>query len=175
MARNFREFFADTQTSLREDPARAQVTVTAATRQLVGLLSEARVRDFTFKIDEPTEFGGRDRAPSPVEYVLAALGACQEITYRYYAEALGIPLTGVSAKVTGRLDLRGLFGADPGVRPGFRDVHVEVTIDSTAGPDDLERLKATVDRHCPVLDVLRNVTPVRTEHREAGRRAQSAA
>jgi putative redox protein len=34
---------------------------------------------------------GTDKAPNPVEYVLAALGACQEITYRLYAAASEFP------------------------------------------------------------------------------------
>jgi putative redox protein len=35
-----------------------------------------------------------------------------------------------------------------------------VTLESTASEEDLRRLKETVDRHCPVLDILRNPTPV---------------
>ncbi|MGH6932203.1 MAG: OsmC family protein [Dongiaceae bacterium] len=175
MARNFRDIFTATQKSLRDDPARSLAVFSADTRQLAGLLSEATVRDFRFKLDEPPAFGGRDQAPNPIEYVLAALGACQEITYRYYADTLGIPLHGVSVKVTGRLDLRGLFGVEPGVRPGLRDVHACVAIDSPADADELERLKAMVDRHCPVLDMLRNVTPVKTEHRVVNSRVPTAA
>ena len=67
-------------------------------------------------------------------------------------------------KLAGRLDLRGFFAVDDGVRPGFKDIHTTVTIDSPASADDIERLKATVDRHCPVLDILRNVTPVKIEY-----------
>jgi uncharacterized OsmC-like protein len=33
--------------------------------------------------------------------VLAALAACQEVTYRLYADALGIPLRHVSVKAEG--------------------------------------------------------------------------
>jgi uncharacterized OsmC-like protein len=98
-----------------------------------------------------------------VELVLAALGACQEITYRLYAEALGIPLNHVAVKVEGRLDLRGFFAVEDGVRPGFRDIRATVDIDSPASAAEIERLKAEVDRHCPVLDILRNVTPIRLE------------
>ena len=50
-----------------------------------------------------------DRGPNPVELMLAALGACQEITYRLYADTLGIPLDRVSVSVSGRLDLSRLL------------------------------------------------------------------
>ncbi len=52
---------------------------------------------------------------------------------------------------------------EDGVRPGFRDIRATVEIDSPASPQDIERLKATVDLHCPVLDILRNVTPTKLE------------
>jgi putative redox protein len=98
-----------------------------------------------------------------VELILAALGACQEITYRLFAENLGIPLNHVSVKVEGRLDLRGLFAVDEGVRPGFREIRATVEIDSPASKDDIERLRLAVDSHCPVLDILRNVTPTKLD------------
>ena len=94
---------------------------------------------------------------------LAALGTCQEITYRLFAESLGIPLNHVSVKVEGRLDLRGLLAVDEGVRPGFRDIRATVEIDSPAGTEEIKRLQATVERHCPVLDILRNVTPTKLD------------
>jgi len=175
MAKNFKDDFIAIQTSLRDDPGAATVVFDANTRQLDGLLSEANIRDFEIRIDEPATLGGTDRGPNPVELVLAALGACQEITYRLYADALGIPVNSISVTLAGRLDLRGFFAADEGVRPGFKDIHAKVTIDSPASADDIERLKATVDRHCPVLDILRNVTPVKTEYALLRERAKTAA
>jgi putative redox protein len=163
MATNLKDIFDTTQSSLRQNPTEGAATFAAATRQLTGLRSEAAIRDFRLTLDEPQALGGSDAGPNPVELVLAALGACQEITYRLYAESLGIPLNHVAVKVEGRVDLRGFFAAADGVRPGFRDIRATVEIDSPASPQDIERLKATVDLHCPVLDILRNVTPTKLE------------
>jgi putative redox protein len=163
MATELKDIFAATQDHLRKRPADAAATFTAATRQLAGLRSEVTIRDFRLTLDEPPALGGADAGPNPVELILAALGACQEITYRLYAESLGIPLNHVSVKVEGRLDLRGLFAIDEGVRPGFRDIRASVEIDSPAAAEEIERLRATVDSHCPVLDILRNVTPTKLE------------
>lgn len=175
MARNFKDDFIAIQTNLRDNPGAATALFEAGTRQRAGLLSEAVIRDFNLKIDEPATLGGTDQGPNPVELVLAALGACQEITYRLYADTLGIPVNSVSVKLAGRLDLRGFFAVDEGVRPGFKDIHTTVTIDSPASADDIERLKAMVDRHCPVLDILRNVTPVKTEYALLREPAKTAA
>src|SRR5260221_3074099 len=150
MATNLKDIFTTTQSSLRQNPTEGAATFAAATRQLAGLRSEATIRDFRLTLDEPPALGGADSGPNPVELVLAALGACQEITYRLFAENLGIPLNHVSVKVEGRLDLRGLFAVDEGVRPGFREIRATVEIDSPAGKDDIERLRLAVDSHCPV-------------------------
>jgi putative redox protein len=163
MATELRDIFAATQSHLRQRPAEAAATFAVATRQLAGLRSEATIRDFRLTLDEPPALGGTDSGPNPVELILAALGACQEITYRLFAENLGIPLNHVSVKVEGRLDLRGLFAVDEGVRPGFREIRATVEIDSPASKDDIERLRLAVDSHCPVLDILRNVTPTKLD------------
>lgn len=162
MAKPFRYIFIENQNALRENPAQGQFDVTVSTRQAARLTSEAAIRDLRLRIEQPLAIDGRDQAPTPPELVLAALGACQEIAYRLHAEALDIPLNGVSVQLEGRLDLRGLLAADKGVRPGFRAIRATVLLDTPASPDALERLRATVERHCPALDMLRHVTPART-------------
>jgi uncharacterized OsmC-like protein len=161
MAFKFKDVFSGTQAALGAEPAQAQAAFHAQSRLGSGVNSSVAIRQFNVAVDEPAGLGGQDTAPNPVEYVLAALGSCQEITYRLYADALGIPLNGVSVRLTGAIDLRGFFNVDPNVRPGFQNVEAEVLLDSPATAEDLARLKDIVDRHCPVLDILRNPTPVR--------------
>jgi putative redox protein len=175
MAANLKDIFKATQSQLKQRPADAAAIFTAATRQVAGLRSEAAIRDFRLTVDEPPALGGGDAGPNPVELVLAALGASQEIAYRLYAEALGIPLNHVSVKLEGRLDLRGFFAVGDQERPGFGEIRAIVEIDSPASREEIERLKATVDRHCPVLDILRNSTPIKLELAQNGSRRSVAA
>jgi uncharacterized OsmC-like protein len=130
---------------------------------LNGLHRRVQIRDFAVEVDEPPALGGSDKAPNPVEYALAALATCQEITYRLHAAELGINLRDVSVKLEGTIDLRGFFRAAEDVRPGFTAIRGTVTFDSDATPEELDRLKAIVDAHCPVLDLFRNPTPVTLE------------
>ena len=111
-------------------------------------------------MDEPPSLGGTDLGPNPVELVLTALATCQEITYRAYATALGVPLDSVSVKLDGSLDLRGFFAVSDTARPGFSSVRGTVTLKSSASPEALAQLKQVVDAHCPVLDILRAPVPV---------------
>ena len=175
MAVNLKDIFNATQSHLRQRPADAAAVFGATTRQIAGLRSEAAVRDFRLTLDEPPALGGADAGPNPVELLLVALGASQEITYRLYAEALGIPLNHVSVRVEGKLDLRGFFAVDEAVRPGYDEICAVVEIDSPASAEEIERLKATVERHCPVLDILRKATPTRLELVQNGHRRPVAA
>jgi putative redox protein len=160
MAFKFKDVFTGTQAALGAEPAQAQAAFHAQSRLGSGLNSTVAIRQFSVAVDEPPGLGGEDAAPNPVEYILAALGSCQEITYRLYADALGIPLNGVSVRLTGAIDLRGFFNVEQNVRPGYQQIEAEVILDSPASEADLARLKQVVDRHCPVLDILRNPTPV---------------
>lgn len=146
--------------AIKQDPQNAHAEFTVKTALVNGVLAKARARQFTFAVDEPESLGGTDVAPNPVEYLLAALGACQEIVYAAYAAVQGIPLNSVTVEVKGPLDLHGLFGLQEGAAPGFRSISYRTVIDSPADRATLEALVATVEKHCPVLDTLVNPVDV---------------
>src|SRR6202453_2272341 len=158
-----KDIIVATQADLRDYPEHANAIFAADSHQVEGLRSETQIRQFSLTVDEPESLGGTDMGPNPVELVLGALATCQEITYRAYATALGIPLESVSVKVEGVLDLRGFFAVKDGVRAGFSEVRGVVNLKSSAPASDLAKLKEVVDAHCPVLDILRDPVPVELE------------
>ena len=163
MSTSLETVIATVQDKFREAPASAQASFHSVSQLGAGFRSEVSIRQHRLVIDEPAALGGSDAGPNPIEMLLAALGACQEITYRAYATALGIPLTAVSVRLTGDIDLRGFFGVDDSVRAGYQNIRGEVRLESSASTADLARLKAAVDSHCPVLDMLTAPVPVTLE------------
>jgi len=81
----------------------------------------------------------------------------------HHADALGIPLDGVAVTVEGDIDLRGFFGVDPSVRPGFTSIRGTVRLDSPAPAEERRRLRDHGNAHCPVLDLISAPTPVTFE------------
>lgn len=144
---------------LGEDPATATLTFRAGGTAAGSVASVITAGRHSFVVDEPAGLGGDDAAASPVEYALGALIACQVVVYRLYAHTLGIPFDSLTIDAEGDLDVRGLFGLDEGVRPGFSDVRLSVHL---SGPESAERyqeLQDAVAAHCPVQDLFQNPTP----------------
>lgn len=57
-----------------------------------GFLQEVASGKHRFQVDEPTSLGGSDRAPTPYDYLLAALGSCTSMTVGLYARGKKWPL-----------------------------------------------------------------------------------
>ena len=150
----------DNRTAVEADPAQAAAAF-SVTGQLVGTTEVAiRAGGHQLTVDEPPVLGGADLGANPVEHALIALASCQAITYRFWAAQLGIELDGLEVVAEGDLDVRGFFGFDDSVRPGFTAVRLKVV---PSGPESAERyqqLADAVDTHCPVLDLFSHTTPI---------------
>ena len=139
--------------SVEADPARAVLRLRTEA-ELVGVTEvSVRMGGHTVTVDEPKSVGGTGVAANPVQLALAALGSCQAITYRYWADILGLQLDGVTVRVEGDVDVRGIFGFHPDAVPGPSAVSCEVTLRGPEDPARYAELIAEVDSHCPVLDL----------------------
>lgn len=147
--------------NIKKNPMFATVAFKADTEWKEDVLCSAKVRNFApLLVDEPPELGGQDAGMNPVELLLVALGTCQEIVYSAYAAFLGIPLEGVTVKLRGTLDLRGLFAMDPSVPAGYKNIRFETQIRSAASAEQIRTLIETVESHCPVMDTLTRAVEV---------------
>lgn len=145
---------------MAEDPARAVIRVRAEARMGDGTRVDLRAGGFEFAADEPVSVGGTATAPNPVQMALAALGSCQAITYRYWAEQLGLRLDAVTIEVEANFDTGAFFGFPGSGAPAPSDVRCSVSLE---GPEPAERyreLAAAVDEHCPVLDLFTRAVAV---------------
>lgn len=153
---------AATADAVQADAKNAQVVFRGSATAHDAVASTVTLGKFHVEVDEPPALGGENKAANPVEYYLASLLSCQVVTYRVWAEKLGIVVEDISARAEGDLDVRGFFGFDDAVRPGFGEVRVVVTVTGPETRERYEELQQAVDDHCPVLDLTRNPTPIHT-------------
>jgi len=140
---------------IQENPAMSRVVFEAQTALVEDVRCTGHVRHFApIVVDEPPELGGQDRGANPVELLLVSLGACQEIMYSAMAAMMGIQLDEVKVSLKGSLDLKGLFGMDPAIPPGYQKITYETLLRSPAPEAQLRQLIEAVESHCPVLDTL---------------------
>lgn len=151
-----------TRDAIDADPENAHAVFRASAAAHDAVASTVTLGKYSVEVDEPPALGGENTAANPVEYYLASLLSCQVVTWRVWADKLGIVVDDISAKAEGDLDVRGFFGFDDDVRPGFGEVRVVVTITGPESRERYEELQKAVDDHCPVLDLTRNQTPVHT-------------
>ncbi|WP_459547324.1 OsmC family protein [Nocardia sp. X0981] len=153
---------AATANAVAQDPANAAVVFRASGTPQGTVGSTIIARGHYIRVDEPLTLGGGDTAANPVEVYLGALISCQIVTYRFWAQRLGIVVDDLSIEAEGDLDVRGFFGIDEQVRAGFQAVRVRVRVAGPETPARYAELQAAVEAHCPVLDLTTGATPVET-------------
>ena len=157
---NKQSLLKQTQKKLSDGKAPNPINVVIESKNQGGFQTKILIRDHEIISDQPFGFNGQNKGPKPSELVLAALAACQETTYRIFAEDMGIDIGEISVQLKGTQDLRGFMALDDETPAGFSNVVGKIFIQSDATEEELELLRQRVDQHCPVLDDLRRPVAV---------------
>ena len=101
-------------------------------------------RPFTIDIDEPAELGGGNAHPNPQEHLIAALNACMMVGYTTLCALHGIALEKLEIETEGDIDLRGFFGLDSTVVPGYKSLSYTVRIKGDASEEQFAKIHEMV-------------------------------
>lgn len=124
---------------------------------------ESQIREHKLYVDQPANAGGENAGPTPLEYMFLSLAGCIATIGRIVARQKRIALRGMTVKVEGELDLEVLMGKPRDNRAGFTGLKVIADIDADISKEEKEAFLREVDRRCPVLKNLRNLTPMQLE------------
>lgn len=127
-----------------------------------GMAVANTARGFAITADEPKTMRGTDTGMNPVEMLLCALGSCLCITARFLARPSGIDLQEFRVSVEGSLDPDGFIRGKDGVRSGYQDIRLTMTIRSPSPREKVEAFLGLVKARCPVSDSLLQGVPLRT-------------
>ena len=163
----------DAREALKGAPEAAQFTWRASCKWQKGTHSTSKVQGFfglgqeqqhktetSFEADHPEIFASEDLGVTPVEYLLVGLASCLTAGVAAVAQQRGIQLRSVESKVEGKMDIRGILGADSDVRNGYDDIKVTFKVDADASKKEIEALVAQSQKRSAVYDVLTNPTAV---------------
>ena len=146
-------------------PSIAQGTAVTKVTLNPGLACEVEDGPWKFSAGMTEKYGGRNSGPNPGVYGRAALGTCLAIGYGMWAAKLEIPIRSLSVEVRARYDVRGEFGIDDSIRPGYLDIVYVVTVDTDAADAEVRRWLDAADAHSSLLDDFRNPVPASREVR----------
>lgn len=105
-------------------------------------------------VDEPTEKGGQDSAPNPMQLLLSALGACTTVTLQMYADHKGIKIEHV------QVDLALNPDGDP--ESGSNNIVRKITLKGDFSDEQYKRL-LKVAESCPVHKLLTSNISIQTD------------
>ncbi len=111
------------------------------------LTLEARKRDFTFVVDEPSERGGKDRGPNPLAYFIAGAASCLINQFLTDAVYRGVKLDGVELTARGHFD-RKLGGA-------FDEIIYDLRLESPSAREQVLELAKEAEEMCYAHNTLK--------------------
>jgi uncharacterized OsmC-like protein len=162
--------------AVRDQPELAKFRFRATNRWVVGTHSRTTIEQFAgaggehvhtqtfaYDADHPTVLVGADTAPTPVEFLLHALGACLMAGVANIASARGVDLTSVEARIEGDVDVRGLLGLSDDVRNGYQQMRVTFRIAGDASDATLREIVEQSRKRSAVYDVLTNGVDVQID------------
>lgn len=99
--------------------------------------------------------GGSGADACSADMLLQALVACAGVTLRAVATAMGVTIRGGRVIAEGHWDARGTLGVDRSAPVGLTDIRLSFDVDCDADAAKLERMIATTERYCVILQTLR--------------------
>ena len=170
---NLRELQAPIKRRYETEPEAARITMTvrSAASDLSDPLHVAiapdAVSDVTWRSGAHPGVGGAGDVPCSGDLLMGALAACQEVTLRMVAAAMGIELEAVEVEVSGEADLRGTLGMARDVPVGVTGIActTRVRVREGTNPERARRLLENAERYCVVLNTLRDGVPVESDFR----------
>lgn len=143
--------------ALRADPPSApnRLRARAEAGQRTGV-RRVRIRHHQIISDSPADFAGDDLGPASPEVQLGVLSSCLTHIFLIQAADLQVPLDSLEVEVEADQDPRA-------GEPGFEQVPIyphnityTVHVSSPAAPERIRELHESVERTCPIYNLLLN-------------------
>jgi uncharacterized OsmC-like protein len=99
--------------------------------------------------------GGSGHELCSGDMLLEALVACAGVTLRAVSTSFGINIKSGIVEAEGDLDFKGTLGVDKETEVGFKSIRLTFKLDTDASQENLDKLLATTERYCVVLQTIR--------------------
>lgn len=120
-----------------------------------GLQCKVYCRNHSWEVGQPASFDVQDVAPSAVEYVLGALGACLAMGFQVHASRRSIHVEALEISLSGQIDNILVFlGVEQDGHSGFKTITGTLYVRADADEDLLQELWQHTLAVSPVMNTL---------------------
>jgi uncharacterized OsmC-like protein len=154
-ATSLRELQAPLKERYKKEPNAAVVTLKARGSLDEGISCKVETGRAIAVAGLHPATGGSGHELCSGDMLLEALVACAGVTLRAVATAYGIEIKSGGVEAEGDLDFRGTLGVDKEAPVGFRSIRLTFNLDTNASQENLDKLLATTERYCVVLQTIR--------------------
>ncbi|UTW02980.1 OsmC family protein [Amphritea atlantica] len=130
----------------------ANKVISVSTSMNAGCQVHADIRGHKVIIDQPTQAGGTDEGPTPLEFFLFSLGGCIASIARIAATQQKIEMRSIDIDVDGTMNPAGLLGRPTEDRVGFQTITVSAKIDADLSEAEKQKFFEEVCHRCPLDD-----------------------
>ncbi len=144
----------------RREPDAALMTVRATGRASTDLAFTVESRRGRTEAGPHPATGGAEGFAYAEDLLLESLIACSGVTLQAVATSFGVELRDARIVAEGDVDLRGTLAISKDVPVGFREIRLRFELDADAPEEKLDKIVEVTERHCVVLQTLRQPTRV---------------
>jgi uncharacterized OsmC-like protein len=129
-----------------------------ATAQGKGWPTTVAITDteWTIQLDEPTDDGGQNSGPNPMQFFAASLAGCQNEQAQVVAEELGVSIQRIDIDLEIDLDLSGFMGMAEHSDDSYKQTRLSAIVHGDLTEEQAQELGSRVDLRCPILGLLRS-------------------
>jgi uncharacterized OsmC-like protein len=146
----------------REDPASAIITLKAHGQIGEGISCKVDTGRALVEAGLHPATGGTGLLACSGDMLLDALVACAGVTLKAVATAIGVEIVSGTVKAEGDLDFKGTLGVSREAPVGFKNIRLQLKLESNANEEQIATLKKLTERYCVVYQTIAKGVPVDT-------------
>lgn len=130
----------ETKKFIQQDISNGLTSLNAHLDWVDGTHNKVTINEFApLEIDEPIEFGGKNFAPNPVEYILTGAVGCFAISFEIFASEQGIILEKVSIDIDANVNLAVFLGLTEGEK-GILNPVIKMKVSSSESLEEIQKI-----------------------------------
>jgi uncharacterized OsmC-like protein len=110
--------------------------------------------------DEPVGLLGTGLHQGPTDSLLHSMSHCLTVSTAYHGAAKNIQIDKLTVDASGTVDLQGFLGLNPKKRAGFKEIHLQMSIDSPNSTEEVVELFNYAQGRSPICETVRGATKI---------------